>query len=91
MSSPKRPTQDQMILMHLQTGASITAAQAVAEYGCYRLAACINRLRDNHQISSRTETSTNRFGVRVHSARYRMAVRPTQSPTQQKDFLNASH
>jgi hypothetical protein len=88
---PKRLTQDEMILRHLQTGESITAAQAVAEYGCYRLAACINRLRQSHPINSHNETATNRFGVTVHFARYRMAMLPPRMPTQQEDFLHAAN
>jgi hypothetical protein len=88
----KRLTQDQMILRHLQTGESITAAQAVAEYGCYRLAACINRLRETYSINSHNETATNRFGVKVHFTRYRMAMLPPKTmPTQQEDFLHASN
>ena len=40
-----KTTQDQTILNHLKSGRSITSAEAVRLYNCYRLSANIERLR----------------------------------------------
>ncbi len=59
------------ILRHMQDYGSITQAEAVTEYGCYRLAARIADLRkQGYGISSRTETTNNRYGDTVRFARY---------------------
>lgn len=47
-------TQCEQILAHLKTGRSITALDALNEYGCFRLAARINDLKhDGHVIESK--------------------------------------
>ena len=44
-------SQRYMILKHLRDGASITPIDALRDYGCFRLAAVINTLRDDgHNI-----------------------------------------
>ena len=53
-------TQKIEILTHLQQGKSISAAEAVTVYSCYRLAARINDLRrDGHEIKSVVKTDMN--------------------------------
>lgn len=64
-------TQCEHILRHMQDFGSITQAEAIAEYGCYRLAARIADLKAaGHNISSRIETGKNRYGERISFARY---------------------
>lgn len=51
------------ILKHLQTEGSITPAQALRKFGCYRLAARIQELRkDGWSIETRTVKRPNRRG-----------------------------
>ncbi len=61
-------TQDQTILNHLKSGRSITSAEAVRLYECYRLSANIERLRKaghdivtHHEKNSRTTGSHARY------------------------------
>lgn len=64
-------TQCEHILRHMQDFGSITQAEAIAEYGCYRLAARVADLKAaGYNISSRIETGKNRYGERVSFARY---------------------
>lgn len=64
-------TQCERILRHLQDYGSITQAEAVTEYGCYRLGARIWDLRDQGvPIKSETVTGKNRYGERTCFARY---------------------
>lgn len=64
-------TQCEHILRHMQDFGSITQAEAIAEYGCYRLAARIADLKAaGYNISSRIETGKNRYGERISFARY---------------------
>jgi len=65
-------TQTQMILRHLQMFGSITPIEALEEYGCFRLAARINDLRDEHQIETTTIERVNKFGKKVRFAEYRL-------------------
>lgn len=60
-------TQCDRILRHLQDYGSITQAEAVTEYGCYRLGA---RIWDLKPIKSETVTGKNRYGERTCFARY---------------------
>jgi Helix-turn-helix domain len=41
----RNPSQAQVILDHLLTGKQLTALEALAEYGCFRLAARVHELR----------------------------------------------
>jgi hypothetical protein len=64
-------TQCERILRHLQDYGSITQAEAVTEYGCYRLGARIWDLRaQGVPIKSETVTGKNRYGERTCFARY---------------------
>lgn len=64
-------TQCERILRHMQDYGSITQAEAVTEYGCYRLGARIWDLRaQGVPIKSETVTGKNRYGERTCFARY---------------------
>lgn len=64
-------TQCERILRHLQDYGSITQAEAVTEYGCYRLGARIWDLKaQGVPIKSETVTGKNRYGERTCFARY---------------------
>lgn len=64
-------TQCERILRHLQDYGSITQAEAVTEYGCYRLGARIFDLKARDvPIRSETVTGKNRYGERTCFARY---------------------
>ena len=64
-------TQCERILRHLQDYGSITQAEAVTEYGCYRLGARIWDLKaQGVPIRSETVTGKNRYGERTCFARY---------------------
>ena len=64
-------TQCERILRHLQDYGSITQAEAVTEYGCYRLGARIWDLKARGvPIKSETVTGKNRYGKRTCFARY---------------------
>lgn len=64
-------TQCERILRHLRDYGSITQAEAVTEYGCYRLGARIWDLRaQGVPIKSETVTGKNRYGERTCFARY---------------------
>lgn len=64
-------TQREMILEHLRTVGSITSAEAMQQYGVYRLASRISELvKDGEPIRKETETMVNRFGNKVIFARY---------------------
>ena len=64
-------TQCERILRHLQDYGSITQAEAVTEYGCYRLGARIFDLKaQGVPIKSETVTGKNRYGERTGFARY---------------------
>lgn len=64
-------TQCERILRHLQDYGSITQAEAVTEYGCYRLGARVFDLKaQGVPIKSETVTGKNRYGERTCFARY---------------------
>lgn len=64
-------TQCDRILRHLQDYGSITQAEAVTEYGCYRLGARIFDLKARGvPIKSETVSGKNRYGERTSFARY---------------------
>jgi hypothetical protein len=67
-------TQCEMVLRHLQDFGSITAWEAVNEYGIMRLASRINNLKQQGvAIVSETKTGKNRYGDTIHYAVYRLA------------------
>ena len=64
-------TQTQKILMYLRDVGSITAMDALREFGCMRLGARIWDLRRaGYQIMKTMECSRNKHGERVSYARY---------------------
>lgn len=64
-------TQCERILRHLQDYGSITQAEAVTEYGCYRLGARIWDLKaQGVPIHSERVTSKNRYNEPVSFSRY---------------------
>lgn len=66
-------TQCAQIRAHLQSGKSITQAEAIADYGCYRLGARIYDLRrEGLDIETDSGETVNRFGKRVRFAVYRL-------------------
>ena len=66
-------TQNERILRHLQDFGSITALDALKDYGCMRLGARIWDLkRDGHDIRREMVEGRNRHGGRTHYARYTM-------------------
>lgn len=63
-------TQCDRILRHLESGGSLTAAQAMQEYGIYSR---INDLKKRGvPIQKRTASSKNRYGEKVSYAEYYM-------------------
>lgn len=64
-------TQTERILRHLNDYGSITALDALREYGCMRLGARIWDLKhQGHDIKTTFETAENRYGKNVSYARY---------------------
>ena len=64
-------TQCERILRHMQDYGSITQAEAIAEYGCYRLGARIWDLKKaGYKVDSQIEQGQNRYGEKVSFARY---------------------
>lgn len=52
------PTQKELVLAYLRSGRRISAARALTEFRCFRLAAVINRLRnEGHRIESYPQRS----------------------------------
>ena len=71
-------TQCDRILRHLQDYGSITQAEAVTEYGCYRLGARIWDLKaQGVPIKSETVTGKNRYGEPISFSRYSIAKEDT--------------
>lgn len=68
-----KTTQNELILAHLQTYGSITPLEAMAEYGCMRLASRISDLKgQGYPILAERGKSKNRNGETVHFAVYRL-------------------
>jgi biotin operon repressor len=60
-------TQAQRILAHLQTGQPLTPLQALSDFGCFRLAARIDELRqDGHAIDTIIEKGKRHATYRMH-------------------------
>ena len=65
--------QTERVLRHMREVGSITAAEAMSEYGIFRLAARISDLREQgHTISRRMVAGKNRYGEAVSFAEYRL-------------------
>lgn len=68
-------TQCDRILRHLESGGRLTAAQAMQEYGIYRLVARSNDLKKRgYPIRKRTASSKNRYGEKVSFVEYFLEV-----------------
>ena len=64
-------TQCDRVMRHMQDCGSITSAEAIAEYGIYRLASRINDLKKaGMPIKKEMVSSRNRYGEKVSFARY---------------------
>ena len=64
-------SQNDMILDYLRQNGSITQAEAISQFGCYRLGARIWELKQRgHKIIKVMEASRNRFGILTRYARY---------------------
>lgn len=77
---------------------SITSAEAVDKFGCYRLSARIQELKDmGFSITMTVKSSPNRYGYNSNFAEYRMAntnhnrnlYREIYESTRTPDKLNA--
>lgn len=70
-------TQNEMILEHMKSGKSITPAEALAEYGCMRLASRIADIEKmtGETIARRKRSKRNRFGRRVNFCEYWMEAK----------------
>lgn len=68
------------IIRHLMTEGSITAWEAIKEYGSTRLSAIVYELRkQGWNIESEPVTSKNRYGNTVTFNRYRFKGKPEQA------------
>jgi len=68
----KKLTQDMAVLLWLKENATINPMQALNELGCFRLAACIQRLRkQGYQIATTRISKKGRFR-KVSFAEYRL-------------------
>ena len=66
-----KQSHEKMILAYMREHGSITAMDAVRDFGCMRLAARISDLRwDGHDIETVYEAGKNRNGETVRYARY---------------------
>jgi hypothetical protein len=66
-------TQEQMILAHLESGKSITKAEAFYEYGMTKADTVISRLRrKGYPIEGTMKKGKNRFGKEVSYTVYRL-------------------
>lgn len=76
MDTDNKATQIGMILRHMEQHGSITAAEAMEDYGIARLASRINDMRKRgYAITSIIEYGVNRFGRETRYARYYMEER----------------
>lgn len=64
-------SQCEMILEYLRENGSITPVEAMAEFGCLRLAARISDLKEaGSNITTKTVKGRNRYGHTVSYAKY---------------------
>lgn len=75
-------SQREDIIRHLMTEGSITAWEAIKEYGSTRLSAIVYELRkQGWNIESEMVTAKNRYGNPVTFARYHFKSKPADKPT----------
>lgn len=66
-----KQTHEKMILDYMRKHGSITAMDAIRDFGCMRLASRVSDLRwDGHNIETVMESGKNRQGETVRYARY---------------------
>lgn len=66
-----KQTHEKMILQYMRKHGSITAMDAIRDFGCMRLASRISDLRwDGYNIETVMESGKNRQGETVRYARY---------------------
>lgn len=66
-------TQCDRVLRHLRDHGTITALEAVGEYGILRLAARISDLKDaGYDIRTGVKCGMNRYGEKTHYAEYKL-------------------
>lgn len=63
-------THTQRVLEHLEKYGSITTWDAISLYGITRLSAYIHILRKEYDITTKKETTLNRYGKQVNFLRY---------------------
>lgn len=64
-------SQNDMILNYLQNNGSLTQADAISLFGCYRLGARIFEIRSlGFDVRREMEQGVNRFGEKTRYARY---------------------
>ena len=67
----EKMTQEKAVLLHFLNKGSLTQAQAVRLYGCYRLSARVLEYRKmGYNIETHYKTSKNRFGYYSTYANY---------------------
>lgn len=67
--------QQKRILEYMTTHGGITAAEAFRDLGVMRLSARIKEMReDGQQIVTQRVESVNRYGEKVHFARYKAVI-----------------
>lgn len=70
-----KESQCNKVLHFIEEEGSITALDALREFGCMRLASRVSDLkRKGYPITREMETMTNRYGETVRYARYRMGA-----------------
>ena len=68
-------TQCEKILDYMKNYGAITPLDAIREFGCLRLAARISDLeKRGYNIEHIPESSTNRYGDKVHHMSYKLAA-----------------
>lgn len=88
MSEVKLSQRDD-IIRHLMTEGSITAWEAIKEYGSTRLSAIVYELRKKGWvIESEPVTAKNRYGNPVTFVRYRFKSKATDQKTQEQPKTN---
>jgi hypothetical protein len=72
MKKSRKATYLSQVKRWLESGKTITPAQAISEFGCTRLSAVIFRLKNEYDLPISTELISvkNRNGRRVDVARY---------------------
>lgn len=80
-------TQNELILEHLSKKGPITPAEAMEQYGVYRLGARISELREQgYPIETYVSTGKTRYGKKYRVACYGLA----DSRSDKRRFFNAT-